>query len=215
MKRRLALAAGAIVLWLGAVAAWIAVGPAVSSTERGETAIVLGAAVIGETPSPVFAARLDHAVTLYREGRVSRVLVTGGRSPEDRVSEAAAGAVYLRAQGVPAAAILIEDRSRTTRQNLANARGVPAEAILLEDRSHTTRQNLANAQRVLGQNARAPVLIVSDPLHMRRAMSMAAGEGLAASPAPTPTTRYRSLGTQAPFLMREVWFLHVFCLAGG
>ena len=190
MKRRLALAAGAIVLWLGAVAAWIAVGPAVSSTERGETAIVLGAAVIGETPSPVFAARLDHAVTLYREGRVSRVLVTGGRSPEDRVSEAAAGAVYLRAQGVPAAAILIEDRSRTTRQNLANARGV------------------------LGQNARKPVLIVSDPLHMRRAMSMAAAEGFAASPAPTPTTRYRSLGTQLPFLAREVWFMDLHWLAG-
>ena len=190
MRRRLALAAGAILLWLGAVAAWIAVGPAVSGTERGETAIVLGAAVIGDAPSPVFAARLDHAVTLYREGRVSRVLVTGGRSPEDRVSEAAAGAAYLQAQGVP------------------------AEAILLEDRSHTTRQNLANARAVLGQSARAPVLIVSDPLHMRRAMSMAAAEGFAASAAPTPTTRYRSLGTQAPFLAREVWFMHVFWLAG-
>ena len=190
MKRRLALAAGAIVLWLGAVAAWIAVGPAVSGTERAETAIVLGAAVIGETPSPVFAARLDHAVMLYREGRVARVLVTGGRSPEDSVSEAAAGAAYLQAQGVP------------------------SEAILLEDRSHTTRQNLANARAVLGQSARAPVLIVSDPLHMRRAMSMAAAEGFAASAAPTPTTRYRSLGTQAPFLAREVWFMHVFWLAG-
>jgi uncharacterized SAM-binding protein YcdF (DUF218 family) len=91
---------------------------------------------------------------------------------------------------------------------------VPSEAILLEDRSHTTRQNLANARAVLGQSARAPVLIVSDPLHMRRAMSMAAAEGFAASAAPTPTTRYRSLGTQAPFLAREVWFMHVFWLAG-
>jgi len=190
VKRRLALAAGAILLWLGAVAAWTAVGPAVSGNERGETAIVLGAAVIGDAPSPVFAARLDHAVMLYREGRVSRVLVTGGRSPEDRVSEAAAGSAYLQ------------------------ARGVPAEAILLEDRSRTTRQNLANARRVLGQSARAPVLIVSDPLHMRRAMSMAAAEGFAASAAPTPTTRYRSLGTQAPFLAREVWFMHVFWSAG-
>ena len=190
MKRRLAVAAGAIVLWLGAVAAWIAVGPAVSGTERGETAIVLGAAVIGETPSPVFAARLDHAVTLYREGRAARVLVTGGRSPEDRVSEAAAGSTYL------------------------HARGVPTEAILFEDRSRTTRENLANARRVLGQSARAPVLIVSDPLHLRRAMAMAAAEGFDARPAPTPTTRYRSLGTQLPFLAREVWFTHVFWLAG-
>ena len=190
MKRRLALAAGAIVLWLGAVAAWIAVGPAVTGTARGETAIVLGAAVIGERPSPVFAARLDHAARLYREGRTARVLVTGGRSPEDKLSEAAAGRAYLL------------------------ARGVPVEAIIIEDRSRTTRQNLANARRVLGQSARQPVLIVSDPLHMRRAMAMAAAEGFAALPSPTPTTRYRSLGTQLPFLAREVWFMHVFWLAG-
>jgi len=190
VKRRLAWAAGALVLWLGAVTGWIAAGPAVTGKERGETAIVLGAAVIGEAPSPVFAARLDHAVTLYREGRAARVLVTGGRSPEDRVSEAAAASAYLQARGVPAAAILIEDRSRTTRQNLANAR------------------------RMLSTSARQPVLIVSDPLHMRRAMAMAAAEGFGARPAPTPTTRYRSLGTQVPFLAREVWFMHAHWLAG-
>lgn len=190
MKRRLAWLAGALVLWLGAVAAWIAVGPAVTDAARGETAIVLGAAVIGESPSPVFAARLDHAARLYREGRAERVLVTGGRSPEDKLSEAAAGRANLQ------------------------ARGVPVEAILIEDRSRTTHQNLGNARRVLGQSARQPVLIISDPLHMRRAMAMATAEGLAASPAPTTTTRYRSLGTQIPFLAREVWFLHVHWLAG-
>ncbi len=190
MKRRSALAAGALALWLSAVAAWIAVGPAVTGTERGETAIVLGAAVMGDAPSPVFAARLDHAARLYRQGRAARILVTGGRSPEDAMSEAAAGAAFLQARGVPKGAILLEVRSRTTRENLANAR------------------------RVLGPGARAPVLIVSDPLHMRRAMAMAVSEGFDASPAPTPTTRYRSLGTKASFLAREVWFLHVHWLAG-
>jgi uncharacterized SAM-binding protein YcdF (DUF218 family) len=49
---------------------------------------------------------------------------------------------------------------------------------------------------------------------MRRAMAMAAAEGFAAQPAQTPTTRYRSLGTQAPFLAREVWFMHAHWLAG-
>jgi uncharacterized SAM-binding protein YcdF (DUF218 family) len=58
------------------------------------------------------------------------------------------------------------------------------------------------------------VLIVSDPLHMRRAMAMAEAEGFDAFPAPTPTTRYRSLGTQLPFLAREVWFIHLHWLAG-
>jgi uncharacterized SAM-binding protein YcdF (DUF218 family) len=150
VKRRLAWAAGAITAWLAGVAAWIAIGPAVTGTERVETAIVLGAAVIGDAPSPVFAARLDHAATLYREGRAGRILVTGGRSGEDRLSEAASGAAWLETHGVPRGAILLEDGSRTT------------------------RQNLANAARVLGPARTAPVLIVSDPLHMRRAMAMAA-----------------------------------------
>jgi len=190
VKRRLAWLAAALACWLAGVATWIAAGPAVTGKERGETAIVLGAAVIGTAPSPVFAARLDHAVTLFRAKRASRILVTGGRSPEDSVSEATAGASYLE------------------------ARGVPATAILLENRSRTTRQNLDNAAAVLGDARVQPVLIVSDPLHMRRAMAMAASAGLKAQPAPTPTSRYRTLATQIPFLAREVWFIHAHWLFG-
>lgn len=190
MKRRLAWAAAALTVWLAVLATWIALGPAVSEAARGETAIVLGAAVIGDQPSPVFAARLDHAATLYHEGQAVRILVTGGRSPEDSISEAAAGTAYLAARGVPKAAILREDQSRTT------------------------RHNLANAAEVLGPDRTKPVLIVSDPLHMRRAMAMAQAEGFDAQPAPTPTTRYKSLSTQIPFLAREVWFMHVHWLAG-
>ena len=184
MKRKLIGLALLLAGWLGAVAGWIATGPNVTGRESGEAGIVLGAAVIGDVPSPVFAARIDHAAALYKAGRVKRLVLTGGRSPEDAISEAAAGKAYAQGQGVPASAILIEDRSRTTRQNIDNAR------------------------KVLGGAAGQPVLIVSDPLHMRRAMAMAADAGLNAQPAPTPTSRYRSLGTQLPFLAREVWFIH-------
>jgi uncharacterized SAM-binding protein YcdF (DUF218 family) len=190
VKRKLTWLALLLAGWLGAVAGWIAIGPNVTGEESAETAIVLGAAVIGDAPSSVFAARLDHAVALYEAGRVKRILVTGGRSPEDSLSEAAAGAVFAQAQGVPESAVLIEDRSRTTRQNLDNAR------------------------KVLGEAGQQPVLIVSDPLHMRRAMAMAADAGLDAQPAPTPTSRYRSLGTQLPFLARELWFMHAHWLLG-
>lgn len=184
MKRKLIGLALVLAGWLGAVAGWIATGPNVTGRESGEAGIVLGAAVIGDAPSPVFAARIDHAAALYKAGRVKRLVLTGGRSPEDSISEAAAARAHAQGQGVPASAILIEDRSRTTRQNIDNAR------------------------KVLGGAAGQPVLIVSDPLHMRRAMAMAADAGLNAQPAPTPTSRYRSLGTQLPFLAREVWFIH-------
>ena len=57
-------------------------------------------------------------------------------------------------------------------------------------------------------------LIVSDPLHMRRAMEMAEALGIEARPSATPTTRYQSWTTQAPFLLREIYFIHHFWLFG-
>jgi uncharacterized SAM-binding protein YcdF (DUF218 family) len=176
--------------WFGGVAGWIAAGPSLTGAESGDTAIVLGAAVNGDVPSPVFAARIDHAIELHQQGRVQRLLLTGGRSSEDRLSEAEAAAAY------------------------AKDKGVPMGAILLETRSQTTRQNLENARRVLGAARKDKVVIVSDPLHMRRAMAMAEDVGLDAQPSPTPSSRYRSLTTQMPFLAREVWFMHWHWLLG-
>ena len=176
--------------WVGTVGGWIAVGPPSDSADTADVAIVLGAAVDGDTPSPVFAARIDHAVELYQQGRVRQIVLTGGRSNEDRLSEARAGAAYARGRGVPAGDILMEEQSRTTRQNLENAA-----ALLAGKRS-------------------ARALIVSDPLHLRRAMSMAADVGLDARASPTPHTRYRSMNTRLPFLAREVWFMHVHWLLG-
>ena len=49
-------------------------------------------------------------------------------------------------------------------------------------------------------------LIVSDPLHMKRAMRMAADYGITAYSSPTPTTRFVSLRSKLPFLAREVFF---------
>jgi uncharacterized SAM-binding protein YcdF (DUF218 family) len=50
------------------------------------------------------------------------------------------------------------------------------------------------------------VLIVSDPLHMKRAVSMARDVGLKAEPSPTPSTRYRGLRSQAGQLAYETYY---------
>lgn len=155
-----------------------------------DAAIVLGAAVSDRVPSPVFEERLRHARDLYRDGRVGLIVVTGGRGPGDTLSEGEAGRDWLIRQGVPSADILAETRSRTTIQNLAFARP------LLEARGVET------------------ILLVSDPLHMRRATLVAARQGLDVAPSPTPTTRYRTWRTQGPFLLREVWFLAQFLVTG-
>ena len=49
-------------------------------------------------------------------------------------------------------------------------------------------------------------IIVSDPLHMKRAMAMAKDYGITAFSSPTPTTMYRRLKTKVPFLFRETFF---------
>src|SRR4051812_7855224 len=88
---------------------------------KASAAIVLGAAQWNGDPSPVLRARLDHALDLYRRGAVSRIILTGGVGPGDALSEAAAGKQYLIEQRLPAEALLLDERSTTTWENLENA----------------------------------------------------------------------------------------------
>jgi uncharacterized SAM-binding protein YcdF (DUF218 family) len=49
-------------------------------------------------------------------------------------------------------------------------------------------------------------LIVSDPLHMKRAMLYADDKDMEAYSSPTPTSLYQSWKTKAPFLARETFY---------
>ena len=80
--------------------------------------VVLGAAQYDGRPSPVFKARLQHAVELYQDGIAPYLVVTGGNAPGDRTTEAAVARDYALAHGVPDKAILVEDRGRTTLESL-------------------------------------------------------------------------------------------------
>ncbi|HTM77817.1 MAG TPA: YdcF family protein [Devosia sp.] len=161
-----------------------------STPDKADAALVLGAAVIGSTPTPVLVERLRHAANLFQSGQVKQIVVTGGLSPEDQLTEAAASRNWLVAAGIPAAAVLMEDQSRTT------------------------IQNLAFAKPVLAANGIETVLVVSDPLHMRRALMIADRVGIKAKPSPTPTSRYQSWQTTLPFLAREVWFMGQYLVTG-
>jgi uncharacterized SAM-binding protein YcdF (DUF218 family) len=155
-----------------------------------QAAIILGAAAYDARPSPVFAERLNHGLTLYRRGQVPILMLTGGRGEGARFSEAAVGRRYLL------------------------ARGVPARAIRLEERSRTTRQNLTEARRILAPAGITRVLVVSDPPHVHRALAMARGHGFDARAAPTPTSAYRSWQTRLPFVLREILFVHIWWAIG-
>jgi uncharacterized SAM-binding protein YcdF (DUF218 family) len=157
--------------------------PQTLTSGRYDCAIVLGAAVHGTSPSPVFEARIAHAIDLYRQGLVQRLVFTGGVGAGAQSSEAAVAEAY------------------------AVSLGVPAQVILTEQTSHTTRQNLVEAKRIMDAAGLRSAVIVSDPYHLRRSASMATDLGMQATTSATPTTRYQSLSTKAKFLTREVYFI--------
>jgi uncharacterized SAM-binding protein YcdF (DUF218 family) len=135
---------------------------------RVDAIVVLGAAQYDGRPSAIYEARLEHAVELWR-GRVAPILVfTGGKERGDRFTEGGSGARWARQRGVPAGAVLVEERSRTTYQNLAGAKQ------LLEDRAPDRHRHR--------------IVVVSDPFHMFRAVKQAADLGMDAHPSPTRTS---------------------------
>ena len=84
--------------------------------------VVMGAAQYDGTPSPLFAARLDHAIALFHDGVAPRLIVTGGKREGDRTTEAASARNYAIAHDVPAESILAENTSRTTLQSIRGVR---------------------------------------------------------------------------------------------
>jgi uncharacterized SAM-binding protein YcdF (DUF218 family) len=153
----------------------------ISSYAPADAAIVLGATVYRNRPSPVFRERINHAINLYRQGIVESIIFTGGLAGNDELAESEAARAYAIAQGVP------------------------AEHIFIETESDNTCLNLLGAKRIIDENDMDQVLIVSDPLHMRRTMWLAESIGLKALSSPTPTSRYQSFDRKAGFLMREVY----------
>ena len=159
----LALAGLALFAWLlslGAVLFW----EHNDQTRPASAIVVLGAAQYVGHPSPVLRARLDHAVVLWHRGLAPTLIVTGGRGDGDTTSEAAVSRRYALQHGVPASAILMENRGRTTSQSMD---GVAA---------------------LLGDRKRKDVLLVSDPFHMFRLVILARRHGLEPFASPTQTS---------------------------
>ena len=111
--------------------------------------VVLGAAQYNGRPSPVFQARLDQAAYLYEEDLSQIVIVTGGKQPGDRFTEAETGETYLVEQGIP------------------------AEQILAEEEGETTLESLEGVWAIAQEEELESVLLVSDPMHSYRIKTMA------------------------------------------
>ncbi len=95
------------------------------------TIVVLGSGLINGRVPPLLASRLDRGQRLMERsaahGKEPVVVVAGGKGDDESRSEAAAMAEYLIRQGVASDRIFLEDRSRTTQENIANVKALMAE----------------------------------------------------------------------------------------
>lgn len=81
--------------------------------------IIHGAGLDGPRPTPLLAGRIDKALELWnKQHQYGKFVVSGGQGADEVVSEAQAMRDYLLEKGVPADAILMEDKSTTTWENL-------------------------------------------------------------------------------------------------
>ena len=87
--------------------------------------IIHGAGLDGPRPTPLLAGRIDKALELWKkQHQHGKFVVSGGQGADEIVSEAQAMRDYLLEKGVSADAILMEDKSTTTWENLKNSLAV-------------------------------------------------------------------------------------------
>ena len=150
---------------------------------------VFGAAEYDGRPSPVYRARLNHALVLYRHG-IAPLLITLGGNGGDHYNEGAVGREYLIGMGIPESAIIAETESRNTEES---ARRI---AVIAH----------ANGLRRL--------VIVSDGTHLFRIHEICAAEGLNVLTSPRPRVAVEGGSQYAARILHEIlsytaWRLHL------
>jgi uncharacterized SAM-binding protein YcdF (DUF218 family) len=150
------------------------------SRPSSDAIVVLGSAQYNGRPSSIFAARLEHALKLYKAGVAPVIVTVGGNKAGDRVTEAEAGRDYLAAGGVPKTALL------------AVPKGVD------------TLESMQVVSAAFAQHGWHSAVLVTDPWHAMRAEKMAQDAGMDASSSPTrqgPAVQTRT--TQFRYILRE------------
>jgi len=128
---------------------------------RSDAIGVFGAAEYDGRPSPVYRARLDHALALYKRG-IAPLIITLGGNGGDQYNEGAVGREYLVAMGVSERVIIAETQSRNTEES--------ARRIAVIARANGLKR----------------LVIVSDGTHLFRIHEICAAQGLDVLTSPRP-----------------------------
>jgi uncharacterized SAM-binding protein YcdF (DUF218 family) len=150
------------------------------SRPQSDAIVVLGSAQYNGVPSSIFAARLEHALSLWEDGVAPVVVTVGGKAAGDQFTEAEAGRDYLMDAGIP------------------------GESLLAVPEGVDTLESMRAVGTAFGERGWSSAVVVTDPWHAMRAERMAEDAGIAAGSSPTrqgPAVQTRN--TQFRYILRE------------
>lgn len=142
------VASGTLSFWLLFGSVLLVARRSGGSTDRPSRILVMGSRLDGlGRPTPTYRRRLDRALALFRRSPEATLFLLGGSRACGAPTEAEAGARYLLARGVPERALVREERSRHTLENLRFYRSASAPsdrrpAVLVTSRFHLARSSL-------------------------------------------------------------------------
>jgi len=148
-------------------------------TRNGDVIVVLGAAQLNGRPGEVLQARLDEAKRIYDLGLAPRIITVGAGAPGDRTTEAASGKYWLATNGVKSKNVTALEVGRDTWVSTENY------------------VKFMKLQKI------KDVIIVTDPFHCRRAMTMANDLGVVATCSPVQTGPSALDNSGKRYLIRE------------
>ncbi len=141
----------------------------VDEAQPADVILILGAAEYRGRPSPVLKARLDHGLALYRRNLAPGILTTGGAGGDPIFTEAEVARDYLRQQGVP------------------------SEAIIVESEGAGTLESAVAAAEIMRRMGLRSCVVVSDGYHIFRAKKILQAQGLTVYGSPRPESNSRAL----------------------
>ena len=134
--------------------------------EKSDCIIVLGAHVwMDGRMSNALTYRCEAALDAWKEGVAPALIVCGGQGSDEPTTEAAAMYAWMLDHGVPESAVIAEDQSLNT------------------------KQNIANAMKIMEANDWQTAAVCTNNYHLTRALWLARDAGLEATGIAAPSTK--------------------------
>jgi len=141
--------------------------------------VVLGTAQLNGRPGEALEARLVEAKRIFDLGYAPSIITVGAGAPGDRTTEAASGKYWLRTHGISSRKITAIEEGRDT---------------LVSTKAYT---------QLMKKRYVSDVIIVTDPFHCARAITMAKDQGVLATCSPVQTGPNTLENSGYKYLIRE------------